>query len=103
MKIAISSTGTNLESEVDPKFGRCAYFLIVDPDDMTFEAYKNETVPPPCTGIQSAQFVASKGANVIMTGSAGADAINTAKELELDVIVGVGGSIREVIERNKRD
>ena len=103
MKIAISSTGTNLESEVDPKFGRCAYFLIINPEDMTFEAYKNETVPPPCTGIQSAQFVASKGANLIMTGSAGADAVNTAKKLGLEVIVGVGGSVRAAIEKNKRD
>ena len=66
---------------------------------MPFEAFKNETVPPPCTGIQSAQIVASKGANVIVTGSAGADAINTAKQLGLDVIVGASGSIREAIKR----
>ena len=33
MKIAISSTGKTLESEIDPKFGRCAYFLIIDVDN----------------------------------------------------------------------
>ena len=102
MKIAISSKGTDLESEVDQKFGRCSYFLIVNPDDMTFEAFKNESVPPPCTGITSAQFVASKGANVIITGKAGPEAEQTAKELGLDMITGISGSIREAVERYKK-
>ena len=36
MKVAISSTGKDLESQIDPRFGRCAYFLFVDTDDMSF-------------------------------------------------------------------
>ena len=38
MKIAISSTGPDLDAQVDPRFGRCEYFLIVELDDMSFEA-----------------------------------------------------------------
>ena len=30
MKIAVGSNGNNLDSLIDPRFGRCAYFLIVD-------------------------------------------------------------------------
>jgi len=41
MKIAISATGPTLEDEVDPRFGRCPYFIIIDPDTMEFEALDN--------------------------------------------------------------
>ena len=62
MKIAFSSAGTDLDSEIDPRFGRCAYFLIFNPDDMTFEAFENESISlGGGAGIQSAQFVATKG------------------------------------------
>jgi len=38
MKIGISVTAPNLDAEVDPRFGRCPYFVIVDPETMQFEA-----------------------------------------------------------------
>ena len=34
MKIAISSSGKTLDSPLDPRFGRCAWFLVIDPADM---------------------------------------------------------------------
>ena len=30
MKVAITSTGDNLESKLDQRFGRCGYFIIYD-------------------------------------------------------------------------
>jgi predicted Fe-Mo cluster-binding NifX family protein len=69
MKIAVSSNGNHLESQIDPRFGRCAYFLIVNQDDMNFEAFNNESIAlGGGAGIQAAQFVASKGAKAILTG-----------------------------------
>ena len=44
MKVAVSSTGTNLDSPIDPRFGRCANFLIVETDDMSFEVFENENI-----------------------------------------------------------
>ena len=41
MKIAISAMGATLDAEIDPRFGRCQYFIIVDPDTMNFEALNN--------------------------------------------------------------
>jgi len=41
MKIAISSTGVDLTSLVDPRFGRCRYYMIVDPESYEFEAVEN--------------------------------------------------------------
>jgi predicted Fe-Mo cluster-binding NifX family protein len=103
MKIAFSSTGTDLDSEIDPRFGRCAYFLIVNPDDMTFEAIENESMSlGGGAGIQSGQFIASKGANVVITGNFGPNASRILNAAGVDVIVGVSGPIREAIERYKR-
>jgi predicted Fe-Mo cluster-binding NifX family protein len=61
MKIAVSSTGKNLDSQLDSRFGRCAYYLVVDSDDTRFEVYPNESASMSGgAGIQAAQFLASK-------------------------------------------
>ena len=41
MLIAVTSSGDSLDSLVNEKFGRCQYFIIVDPDTMKFEAVPN--------------------------------------------------------------
>ena len=43
MRIAISATGSTLDAEVDPRFGRCQHFIIVDPETMEFEAIENNS------------------------------------------------------------
>jgi len=102
MKIAVSSTGTDLDSEIDPRFGRCAYFIIVNPDDMTFEAIENESMSlGGGAGIQSGQFIASTGAQILITGNVGPNASRTLNAAGLDVIVGVSGPVREAIEQYK--
>ena len=103
MKIAVSSTGTDLDSEIDPRFGRCAYFIIVNSDDMSFEAIENESMSlGGGAGIQSAQFIASTGAKVLITGNVGPNASRTLNAAGIDVIVGVSGSVRAAIERYKQ-
>ena len=62
MKIAISSAGPTLEAEVDPRFGRCQYFIIIDPDNMEFEAVENSgAMAGGGAGIATAQMIAGKG------------------------------------------
>ena len=103
MKIAFSSTGRDLDSEVDPRFGRCAYFLIVNPDDMSFEAFENESMTlGGGAGIQSGQFIASKGAQVVVTGNIGPNASRTLNAAGIVVIAGVSGPIKDAIERYKK-
>ena len=34
MKIAVTSTGPALNDSMEARFGRCAYFLVVDTDTM---------------------------------------------------------------------
>ena len=70
MKIAITSAGPTLDDPVDPRFGRCAYFVIVNTIDMSFEAFDNESIAlGGGAGIQSAQFVASKEVDAVITGN----------------------------------
>ena len=100
MKIAVSSSGKDLDSQIDPRFGRCAYFVIVETDDMSFEAFDNENIAlGGGAGIQSAQFVASKGARAVITGNCGPNAVQTLSVSKIEIFIGHSGIVREVIEK----
>ena len=99
MKIAISSTGKDLNSNVDPRFGRCAYFIIVDPDTMEYEAVENQSAMlGGGAGIQAAQFISSKGAEVVITGNCGPNAVRTLEAAGIKIITGYNGTVRQAIE-----
>jgi predicted Fe-Mo cluster-binding NifX family protein len=103
MKVAVSSSGTNLDSQIDPRFGRCAYFIIVNTDDMSFEAFDNEGIAlGGGAGIQSSQFVASKGAGAIITGNIGPNAVQTLSATGVEIFMGQTGSVGEAVERYRR-
>lgn len=103
MKVAVSARGKDLDVLIDPRFGRCAYFIIIDTDDMSFEAFDNESMSlGGGAGIQSAQFVASKGAKVVITGNVGPNAVRTLSAAGIGVILGQTGTIREAIDDYKR-
>jgi predicted Fe-Mo cluster-binding NifX family protein len=102
MKIAVSASGNNLDAAIDPRFGRCAYFIVVDVDNMSFEVFDNENIAlGGGAGIQSAQFVASKGASIVITGNVGPNAVRTLSAAGVDVIVGQSGTVRQAIEAYK--
>ena len=103
MKIAISSTGPDLESEIDPRFGRSQYFLIVDLNDMSFETVANANIGQGSgVGIQSAKVVADKGAKALLTGNVGPNAYQALSAAGLDVITGVSGTVREAAQQYKQ-
>jgi predicted Fe-Mo cluster-binding NifX family protein len=100
MKIAVSSTGPTLEDPVDPRFGRCAYFIIVNPATMEFEALPNTNAElGGGAGIQSASLVIEKGASVILTGSCGPNAVQVLERGGARVVTGVGGVVRQVVQQ----
>jgi len=99
VKIAISAAGATLEAAVDPRFGRCPYFLIVDSDSMEFEAIENPNVAlGGGAGIQSAQLVADKGAECVLTGNCGPNAYQTLAAAGISVIVGCSGKAADVVD-----
>jgi predicted Fe-Mo cluster-binding NifX family protein len=102
MKIAITSTGQDLTSQIDPRFGRSPYFIFVDPETMQFEAIENPNVNAMGgAGIQTAQLIANKGVEVVLTGSCGPNAFQTLQAAGVKVIVGVVGTVNEAIEKYK--
>ncbi|RPJ51452.1 MAG: hypothetical protein EHM23_34105, partial [Acidobacteria bacterium] len=59
MKIAVTATAPDLQAQIDPRFGRCPYFLIVETDDLSFQAVENPNLTLSSgAGIQSAQLLA---------------------------------------------
>ena len=99
MKIAVSSTGDNLNSQLDPRFGRCQYFILVNPESMKFEVLPNDAADAMGgAGIQAAQNVANKSAKVVLTGNMGPNAFQTLSAAGIKVITGVSGTIKEVVE-----
>ena len=102
MKIALTASGPELSNLIDPRFGRCPYFIFIDPDTMKFEALENPNLTSPSgAGIQAAQFVADKGAKVLLTGSCGPNAFQTLQAAGVDVIVGVSGTVEDAVKQYK--
>jgi hypothetical protein len=63
MKVAVTAVGPSLDAALDPRFGRCSCFVVVDTDDMNFETIDNVNVSlGGGAGIQYAQLMADKGA-----------------------------------------
>jgi predicted Fe-Mo cluster-binding NifX family protein len=102
MKIAISSTGKDLNSQVDPHFGRCTFFIIVETDDMSFEAFDNENMAlGGGAGIQAAGFLSSKGVSAVLTGNCGPNAMKTFSAAGVQVFTGMTGTVAEAIAKYK--
>ncbi len=100
MKVAVTSKGTTLDAQVDPRFGRCACFVIVETDDMSFEAVQNDSAAAGGgAGIQSAQQIADKNAVALLTGNCGPNAFRTLEAAGIEVVVGVSGTVREAVKQ----
>ena len=102
MKIAVSATASDLDAEVEPRFGRSQYFIIVDPQSMQFEALDNSNaMAAGGAGISTAQMIASKGVEVVLTGNCGPNAYQTLSAAGIQVITGVSGRIKDAVEAYK--
>jgi predicted Fe-Mo cluster-binding NifX family protein len=98
MKIVVTSTGNTLDSPIDPRFGRCQFFCFVDPETMEFEAAENEAVMAAGgAGPQAAQFVANKGAEAVLTGNVGPNAVSALKAAGITIYIGATGTVKETV------
>lgn len=103
MKIILTTTSPNIDSEVDPHFGRAGYFLLVDPNTLEWQAFPNPGASVSGgAGIQAAQFVTDQGCQAVISGDFGPNAYNALKVAGLPMyLFGSCRTPRQVIERYK--
>ena len=79
MKIAVTSSGPDLDAQVDPRFGRAANFIIIETDTGEFEVVDNiqNINAPKGAGIQAAQHMSNLAVEAVITGNVGPNAFRT--------------------------
>ena len=102
MKICVTATAGDLNAQVDPRFGRCQYFVIVDSETMAFEAMANEAIAAPGgAGIQAAQAMVNKGVDVVISGNIGPNAFQVLSTAGVKIATGAYGTVQEATEMYK--
>lgn len=101
MKVAFSASGKNLSDLVDPRFGRCLFFAVVDTDSMALTVYSNESSGlRGSAGIQAVQFLADMGVSAVITGHCGPNASLSLQRAGIKLYEGQGGiSIDQVLNK----
>jgi predicted Fe-Mo cluster-binding NifX family protein len=99
MRIAISSQGKELNANLDPRFGRAAYFIIVDPETMAFEVVENSQNLnlSQGAGIQVGKTIADNKVDVLITGHCGPKAFKVLKGAGVKIMTGAGGKVADAI------
>lgn len=102
MKIAISSNGTNLESKIDPRFGRCNNFVIVEVDNNKIKSDRGVTNPgfnqSGGAGITAAQFIGNENIEVVITGKVGPKAYTVLNKIGVKMYHGTG-TVKDSVEQ----
>ncbi len=103
MKVAISSSGEGLESPVDPRFGRCPFFIIAEVEDKKIKnskAIKNTAMlQGGGAGITAAQIVGNEGADAVIAVNYGPRAFGVLSELNIEMYQGTQGSVKENVQQ----
>jgi predicted Fe-Mo cluster-binding NifX family protein len=102
MKIALTATAPGLDADIDPRFGRCQYFVVADPDTMEFESLENSgAAAGGGAGIATAQTLTGKNIEAVLTGNCGPNAYQALAAANIKVVTGVSGKIRDAIQQYK--
>ena len=103
MKVAITSQGRDLNSPVDPRFGRAKYFVVVDTETGDFAAHDNSQNLNAVqgAGIQAGRNVVDLGVHAVITGNVGPKAFATLQAGGVKVYVGASGTIAEALVKFK--
>ena len=100
MNIAVTSAGTDIDSPIDPRFGRAAYILIVDSETFDFEVLDNKENINALkgAGIQAARMISDKKADVLLTGFCGPNAFKVLKAANIGVANNAEGSVKDAVK-----
>jgi len=100
MKICITSTNKGLDSQIDPRFGRCAYFIIVDSETKKFQSVSNRAnAAAHGAGIQASQIIRNEGVEAVITGNVGPNAYQALSAAGIKIITGASGTVEDAIDK----
>ena len=99
MKLAITSTGKDLDSNLDPRFGRTSFFVMVDSETMAFEVVENSQNLnlPQGAGIQAGKTIVDNKVEVLITGHCGPKAFKVLRSAGIEVMTGAGWTVTDAI------
>jgi len=101
-RVCVSAAGSSIDSQIDPRFGRCACFIVADTDTMDCQYLPNAAYESPHgAGIQAAQVVANQNVQAVITGMVGPNAHRVLSAAGIEIITGVSGTVRDAIQRYK--
>jgi len=102
MKIAVSAAGKEMSSDMDPRFGRAKYFIVVDTTD-TGESVAHDNAQnlnaAQGAGIQAGETVARLGAKAVVTGNVGPKAFRILNAAGIKVYLSGAGTVADAVRR----
>lgn len=100
MKVIVTASGPDLNSPVDPRFGRARHFILVDTETGQFAAHDNSDTAetPQGAGTQSAQRAVALGAEAVLTGNVGPKAFTALRAAGIPVYSGASGTVQQAID-----
>ena len=103
MKIAITSQGKELSSEIDLRFGRAKFLLVVDTETDDFQVHDNELNLNAVqgAGIQTGQNIANLGVEAVITGNVGPNAFKTLNAAGVKIFLAEKQTVAEAIDSFK--
>jgi len=101
MRIAITATGTDIDSQVDPRFGRAKFILILDESGAIVESVDNSQNLNSMrgAGIQTAKILADRKVDVLLTGFCGPNAFTALKAVGIKIAIEQSGTVKEALSR----
>jgi len=100
MKIALTSKGKDLDSDLDERFGRARHFIIYDTETESFETIDNEQNlnSPQGAGVQAAETIAKTGAASLVTGHCGPKAFRALTAAGIKVFTTNATTVKEALD-----
>ncbi len=103
MKLAVCARNEGLSAEVDQRFGRCSFFVLVDSENgEMIDSIRNDNAEAAGgAGPQSAQLLAENGVDAVVLGNVGPNAAKALEAARIKIYTGVEGTVEKTVHKFK--
>lgn len=101
--IAITSQGPEIDSKMDERFGRCQYFVVINTQTGQINSIQNENISTSGgAGTASAKKIADLGAQAIISGHFGPNAVTALNALDIKMYCCNKSTVKEALDAFKK-